>query len=487
MTTNMKRAISLLLLSAMLTAGTSCGSTPSESKDTDSDGSEQTTETTSGETTSPLYDLEQKDYGGRDFRISVNKKYEDEMWVEEENADICNDAVYKRNIKVEDYLNIKIKTVTSENESAQVSDISKNLMAGDDVYDLTAVYTWLAGGPALQGFYYTWKDIPVVDFSKEWWVTDANEAFNINGNQFVAVGDLSITTLLLSYAVFFNQRIAAANQFPDLYQTVLDGKWTIDTLIDLSKDMYQDINGDGKADEGDFYGFAADTVTNLDAWTAAFNIPLTKKDDNGLPTACIDLGKTQTAIEKVYSLYYDNKTYLTGGSGKEIEVFANGNTAFLTTWINNSFSTLRDMKDDYGILPYPKFDEAQENYYSNSMDNYSLLSVPKTVTDTEFVGRVTEALTRENHFSVVPAYYDVALTAKYARDEQSVAMLDIIMNGRQYDFSILHSGELADLPYFFRRLISNKKTTVSSEYAKIESKVNEGLKKLTEEYAALGN
>ena len=486
MTVNIKRAISLLLLAAMLTAGTSCGDTQSGNNDT-SDTQDQTTETTSGETTSPLYDLERKDYGGRDFRISVNKKYEDEMWVEEENGDVCNDAVYNRNLKVEDYLNVKIKTVPSESETVQVSDISKNLMAGDDVYDLTAVYTWLAGGPALQGFYYSWKNVPVVDFSKEWWVTDANEAFNINGNQFVAVGDLSITTLLLSYAVFFNQRIAEANQFPDLYQTVLDGKWTIDTLIDLSKDMYQDINGDGKTDEGDSYGFAADKVTNLDAWTTAFDIPLTKKDDKGSPAACIDLGKTQTAIEKVYSLYYDTKTYLTLGDGKEIEVFANGNTAFLTTWINNSFSTLRAMKDDYGILPYPKFDENQKNYYSNSMDNYSLLSVPKTVQDTEFVGRVTEALTRENHFSVVPAYYDVALTSKYARDEQSVAMLDIIMNGRMYDFSILHSGELANLPYLFRNMIRDKKTNIASEYAKIETSVNEGLKKLTEEYAALGN
>ena len=287
--------------------------------------------------------------------------------------------------------------------------------------------------------------------------------------------------------MFFNQRIAEANQFPNLYETVLDGKWTIDTLIDLSKDMYQDINGDGKADEGDSYGFAADKVTNLDAWTAAFDIPLTKKDDKGSPVACIDLGKTQTALEKVYSLYYDTKTYLTIGDGKEIEVFANGNTAFLTTWINNSFSTLRAMKDDYGILPYPKFDESQEGYYSNSMDNYSLLSVPKTVQDTEFVGRVTEALTRENHFSVVPAYYDVALTSKYARDEQSVAMLDIIMNGRMYDFSILHSGELGNLPYLFRNTIRDKKTNIASEYAKIETKVDEGLKKLTEEYASLGN
>lgn len=161
----MKRATSMLLLAAILTASASCGSTPSGNNDI-TDGQEQSTETTSGETTSPLYDLEKKDYGGKDFRISVCKKYEDEMWVEEENADVCNDAVYNRNLKVEDYLNVKIRAVTSDDSFVQVSDISKNLMAGDDVYDLTAVYTYLAGGPALQGFYYTWKDIPVVDFSK---------------------------------------------------------------------------------------------------------------------------------------------------------------------------------------------------------------------------------------------------------------------------------------------------------------------------------
>ena len=118
------------------------------------------------------------------------------------------------------------------------------------------------------------------------------------------------------------------------------------------------------------------------------------------------------------------------------------------------------------------------------MDNYSLLSVPKTVKpeDTEFVGTVTEALTRENHYSVIPAYYDVALTAKYARDEQSVAMLDIIMNGRQYDFSILHANMMASLPYLFRNFIASQDTNVASKYASIKSSIDEGLKQVAEAY-----
>lgn len=434
---------------------------------------------------SPLYELEQKDYGGRAFRIAVIQKYEDEMWVENENGDICNDAVYKRNTVIDEFFNTQVTVVTSADEFEQVKQISKNIAAGDDVYDLTAVYTYLVGGPALEGCFYSWKDIPVVDFSREWWITDANEAFSIHDNQFVAVGDLSVTTLLLSYAVYFNQRLAADYDFPNLYQIVLDGDWTMDRFLSLSKDLYQDLNSNGKSDEDDMYGCASDLITNLDVWTSAFDIPLTKKDNNGDLIACVDIDRLQTALDKVNTLYYDNQSY-TSMDGSEIGVFAKGNSMFLTTWINNSFNTLRDMKDDYGILPYPKFDENQEQYYSNAMDNYSMLSVPKTVQDVKFIGTITEALTRENHFSVFPAYYDVALTSKYARDAQSVAMLDIIMNGRQYDFSILHSGQLASLPYLFRELVRNHSTNAASKYASISSKIDEGLRTLTEKYRELG-
>ena len=480
-----KRITASLILTAMLAAMTaSCGSGSDTQTVTDS-GDTSAELTSSSVTTSPLYELEKKDFGGREFRISVTKKYETEMWVEGENGDVCNDAVYNRNIKVSDYFNVKIVNVVSDGESNQVSEISKNIAAGDDVYDLTAVYTWLVGGPMLEGCFYNWKNVPVVDFSREWWVTDANEAFSIGDNQFVAVGDLSVTTLLLSYAVYFNQKIAEDYQFPNLYETVLDGKWTIDELLSLSKDMYQDLNNDGKLDENDLYGFAADNVTNLDAWTSAFDIPLIVKNDNGDPISDIDIDRLQTALEKINALYYDNNSFIKS-PGDEIKLFANGNSAFLTTWINNSFTTLRDMKDDYGILPYPKLDEEQDNYYSNSMDNYSMLSVPKTVKDVEFVGTITEALTRENHFSVIPAYYDVALTSKYARDEQSVATLDIIMDGRKYDFSILHSSQLARLPYLFREMVKDHADSAASRYASISSAVDEGLKTLAEKYRELG-
>ncbi len=490
-----QRAISVLLC-AVLAVGTlaSCGSGTADDTPAVSGTAAETVsgnvQTAEDVPVSPLYELEKQDFGGRAFRISMGERYVDEMWVESENGDVCNDAVWARNAAVEEYFNVKIIPVVTPGSynDDQVKAITKTMMAGDDVFDLTAVFTYLAGKPALDGLYYSWNDIPNVDFSREWWVQSANEAFSIGGDRYVAVGDLSITTLLLSYAVFFNRRVAEEYDFPDLYQAVLDGVWTIDMLTALAKDLYKDINSDAKLDEGDFYGFACDAITNLDAYTTAFDIPLTEKDENGNPVLCLDIGRMQTALEKVYSLYYDYNAFVVAGSATDAEsrLFANGNAAFLTTWMNHCYTTFRDMEDDYGILPYPKLDEAQTAYYSNSMDNYSLLSVPKTVTDPAFVGLITEALTRENHHSVLPAYYDVALTEKFARDEQSVAMLDIIMDTRQYDFSILYSSQTSRLAHLFRDMIAAKDTNAASKMAKIEKAVTAGLEELAEGYAALG-
>ena len=480
-----------ILAAMLLSFAVGCG----QKEDTDTSDTAQNAGNDSAVTTAlaeeqpktPLYEMEPKDFGGRDFRISVNEKYESEMWVPEYNNDVCNDAVYARNLLIEDYFNVKIKVVTTPSTSneGQVQEIQRNLMANDDVYDLTAAYTYLAGVPVLEGLYYDWHDVPVVDFSREWWVQSANEAFSIAGKQYVAVGDLSITTLLLSYGVFFNQQLAQNQDLPDLYQMVLDGKWTIDQLITLSKDVYQDLNNDGKADADDMFGFAADKVTNLDAYSAAFDTPLIGLDDSGLPTIVLDMDRFTRGLDKVLSLYYDSPAYVNGKTGSEIDVFAAGRVLFLTTWMNNAFTTFREMKDDYGILPYPKLDENQENYYSNAMDNYSLLGVPKTVQDLNFVGTIVEGMTRENHTSVVPAYYNVALTDKYARDEQSVAMLDIIMNGRQYDFSILHGQKMADFPYMFRNLVAAKNNNAASKFEKIRPKVEASLKELIETYQGL--
>ena len=101
---------------------------------------------------------------------------------------------------------------------------------------------------------------------------------------------------------------------------------------------------------------------------------------------------------------------------------------------------LRNFEDDYGLLPIPKFDENQKEYLSMSGGEHSVLAIPKTCKDTEFVGACIEALSAEAYKQVLPTFYEIALKTRYLRDNESKAVLDLILDGRVIDFGFIYGG-----------------------------------------------
>ena len=94
---------------------------------------------------------------------------------------------------------------------------------------------------------------------------------------------------------------------------------------------------------------------------------------------------------------------------------------FIHNWLYASeTSYLRDMKSDYGIIPYPKYDENQDGYYTFQHDQIGLFTIPVTSTKKDMAGAVLEAMSSESSKTVVPSYYEVALKSKYSRDSESV-------------------------------------------------------------------
>jgi hypothetical protein len=435
-------------------------------------------------------DLPEMDYEGAEFRISVTDKFAYEMNVDAENGDIINDVVYTRNRLIEDRFNITIKNIVvdmmaSDNHSAHPNFIMNSVMAGDDNFELAGLYIYTSERPILSGCYLNWNDIKYVDFDKPWWIKGAENAFTIGGKMYIAGGDLSVTTLVMSYVYLFNKKLAENYGIDNLYGVVSDGKWTLDYLATVSKDIYEDINGNNTADQEDRYGAVLGTVTDLDAYLPAFDQPIIAFT-SGTPVCVINTEKSIQAVEKMYDLYYNNPgAYVEKTYDNRYKEFSADLALFTPSRLNYIYEVLRDMESDFGIIPFPKWDDAQERYYTNTLDNWSALGIPVTVKDPDFVGLIVEALTAESYKTVIPAYYDVALKVKFTRDEDSVKMLDIITEGRTYDFSILHSTDLKRLPYLFRDLISGKNSDFVSKYASIETAVNDGLQRLIDAYAAI--
>ena len=486
----LKQLTALLLASLLLASCSSVGNdgtVTDAASDAGTDAAVDTAELSELEKRALMEDnLPDKDFGGAPFRISAKRGMMYEIDEEEETGDIIEDALYARNRRIEERFNIEIVPVITEasDGNTHVNEVRKSIMASDDAFDLSATYVFTSGPLVTDGCFLNWLNMPYNDLSQPWWIGGVNEKFRVGDAIYAAVGDMCVSTLKLTYGVFYNRTRGADYDLNEtIYDTIRDGKWTIDYFIEITRDVYTDVNGDGTRDAGDFYGFTAEKATNLDIYTFAFDIPIIEADDSGIPQLVLNTPKTIEAIEKVNKLYWDGVgSYIPEDYGEPVAMFRNGNALFTTTYLTQAFSSFRDMTDEYSILPYPKWDEAQEKYMTGAMDNYSVLGIPVTVSDIEMVSLITESLNIESYKTLFPTYYEQALQDKYARDAESIEMIDILMQGRNFDFCTLFASSIPGMPWLFRTLVASKSTSFASQYSTNEKGALKAIEKIIKAY-----
>ena len=506
----MKRTLSLILAMLMLlsaftacsdnsadasgeTAAVSGTDTTAGNTDAAASGDEEPAETTRKDVDDGLGDY---NFGGASYRAAQPESSSYEFYAEELNGESTNDAVYNRNLRIEERFNAKIETVNFASTTDVISEVQNLVASGTDAFEVATHVAYKAYTPISNGSYRNWYDVPTVDFTRPWWNNLANTQNTINGRLYTATGDINITSLLNTYAMFFNMDVAAnfGITAESLYTHVYEGTWTIDRMIELLSSIYVDENGDGVRDNGDTYGYAAWPGISSDAWLAAFDQPISTKDDEGFPQAAIMTDKTVTALEKIYNFYYNTDgalgtTTALVSAEYEVTMFVNDQVVMVPSIFNDAFTEYRYMDSTYGIIPYPKWDEAQEQYLNNARDQYTVIGIPLSKTDDslEFIGVITEALAAESWKTVFPEYYNVALKGKYSSDRDTANMVDLVLAGRNFDFAFLFGEQqFQRLPYFFRDLLAAGDTNFSSKYAKIEKALNKTLAKIKEFYGYEG-
>ena len=476
---NHNTRITAALLVALTLAGlASCGG---DSADTPSANTENiTTAAVTEAETAPMDSLEARklvtddvpelDFGGKDFRIFYQKRYTTDAISPDgkESGDVLNDAVYRRNIAMEDRFNVRIVGIEGE-EGPMVDTMMKAVAAGEDAYELFLGHTMSSGKAALSGYFHNWYDIPHINFDKPWFPQSTIEQLRINDRMYMAMSDMCLSFASNTYCVYFNKGMLANYDITNIYDLVREGKWTIDAMADISKELYQDLNGSGTADAGDQFGFASPFSSHCATWPIACAVQTMQFNDDGTVTSVMASERAATMTEKLRDLYNNNvgsylHTSKDAGEGEMETEFMNGNIGFITNGLILAEEELRDVTFDYGIIPYPKLDEAQDGYYTVPGGSVSCFASPVTAADTELVGALSAAMSRESWVSVLPVYYDVVLKVKGARDEASVEMLDIILDGRavsteyMYDSFSGYHFQMKDLFKGTKELASFTKT-----------------------------
>lgn len=385
--------------------------------------------------------LEEKDYEGELFRMIYQTRYAQFQFAEELNGDVLNDAVYNRNSEVESRFNVKIQhNEGAENELAAY--IVNTVLAGSDEYDLYLGHALYTGSYIGKGVFANWYDT-AIDFTKPWFPQYAVENLTFNNRMFLTVSDICLSVASNTYCMFFNKMTAESYNLPDIYALVREGEWTLDRLNTLAAGLYTDINGDSAANDDDFYGLVSEKTNSLPPYLFSCDIQTVKITDDGEVEMAYGSEKSVNMMDKLRVLLFEND----GSYPKSVDydtmerMFSCGQAIFIGDTLGISATSFRETCDfDYGIIPYPKYDEEQKNYYTVPGGSFSVIALPMTAANYDLIHTCVTALSAESWRDVLSAYYDVVLKYKGARDEESIQMLDIILNGRNISFEFVYDA-----------------------------------------------
>jgi len=477
------RKFSILILSlvAVSLMALSCEKTTETPKQTN----EQTVETTDNNKAildEAYYtgDLSNETFDGYNYRILVRKGSLGTQYFDAPQDDVVNDAIYRRNKAVEERFNIEISAVESNNGDYE-TDALNSILAGDDAYDVVFTHSRAAFVYAVQGACYNALDIESLHLEKPWWSQNIVESCSLNNKLYVLDGDISITGLSNAMALFFNKRIFDELGFEYPYDMVRDGEWTFDEFAYIARKGGKDLNGDGVIKpEDDRYGFWSSV------WSAPINIlyagreKVYDKDANGELQLTLYSNKTVKIFDDFFGLAGNSASFINDGNYKGASPFAEGRVMFEANGLGSSKS-YRNMEDDFGILPYPKYDEEDE--YGTTINGWApLMIIPITVSDAERTGAITEALAAYGSMYVLPSFYDVSLKTKYARDDDSEEMMDIIHDSIIFDIGYLSGGQYASHGCALYRTEGH---SFASWYTAREEKAHQDLEQFKKDYAGI--
>lgn len=438
------------------------------------------------------------DFEGRTFRVQTSVDAYDatnaNALIEgsgELNGDVVNDAVYNRNLVVSELLNIDYAfTQSSFTYDNAEANIRKLVMSASDDYDLIINDDRALAALTDENTFININNPANFDYDRSYWYTECMEDLQIiPGMMYIMAGDYFMDVIASCHCMFYNKQLCT-DYYGDpnyLYGVVLDGSWTYETAAEVSTNAYADLNGDGKPNADDRYGFAV-----ADVWGCV--IPLIGSSGinfvdrtTGYPEFCFNNETSVDYLTALNKLYWGDGVYhgITDDSNKANamrKMFGSGQTLLLEY---NRLGDLEKMRDieafEIGVIPYPKFNET-DGYTTSIHDTTEMGAIPITNTDMDFTTTVIEVLGRETSSSLMPVYYETALKVKYITDETSATMIDLVHDSFGSSFPIVYDNSFNGIMlHSFTNPLGSKSTDFVSAYAKLEKAANKQLEKMIEQ------
>lgn len=451
-----KITAAILLLSLTATLMASCGNDNADSKKpTNESGKVSQT----GDNADSTYDYidkyvaelaaESGSYNGK--TVTIISRDTDLPTEEAITGNLTSDALYRRNMEIEDKFDVKIESVLATGEgytdgapSLEVADkVKTDTLARTGDYDIIICNIMIGGTNMLiDGTIRPVDDLPALNFSKSWWLNNIEDQLSIGGRLYYLTGKVVTGHYSDPAAIIYSKDMAAKYNLGDIYSYVKDGTWTIDKMTEIAANI---------PTGNDTYRYYAEGGLDM---LMGGGITLSGRDNDGNPTLPNQLdNNTVSYIEKISSFFNDktqniaNANVIIKGADstyKDYDAWDDGKFLF---WFDNMgrAADILERETEFGILPIPKKDESQEEYISYcKADRTQAIFVSKVAKDTEMSAYLIEAMAALSEKHLEPAYYEKLLKGRSAEGIEERQMLDLIYTTKKYDLADIYKwGEIA--------------------------------------------
>ncbi len=423
-------------------------------------------------------------YEGKTFVIDSPQPWGKDRFVREDyNDDPLNDSIKRMNDAVLDTIGVTLDATMNTYTPYQAKTFVDSVLANDGKFDVMAVHTEsncaaLVIADAVLNFDY----LEYCDLSKPWWNAGFTESSSILDVNYFGVSSSCYAIYLNTVVLLFNKDLAAEHNLPDFYQLVRDGKWTVDELINATKNFTQDLDGDGLFNENDQIAMVSDDGPHINSWLGAFRQSTVTKGENDEPTIVVNTARMSNIIDKLHTLYntgrrttiYPISWRESSDNSKDIynNAFAEGRVLFDIAYIDEA-TKMRDYDINFGILPMPKLNLEQEEYGSYVEAWHLCYAVPKNCEDTEYVSTVLETMAYYSYQYTYPTIIEQTIYGTGTRDIESSEMLDIVFKNMEWEFGYIYNGNETGYAYILKELINKGSTDMASFIASRKNQVED--------------
>ena len=490
----MKRKIAMFLVCLMLVSTMLCtfSGCRNDAGEGDSDASNNLVSNNTDEQKEP-YNYDPEDLGGFVLDVLAVKSGFWNMHTDfaptEFTGDTINKAVYERNGKIKSLYNADIVAHEAAKDVYEAaSKLQLDTMSGDPKYDAAYIQGDDAAWLATEGGVHNLYSIPELQLDEDWWSSIINKECTIGTGKYKSLfftqSNLSLTAFDLTWCVYFNKMMHSNNKVEDLYALVKEGKWTLEKMETIAKQV-SSLNGDYSFD---YYedGNAVYGVTSY--WNGAKALlyggdpQFIITNTDGDPQSNINTAKSVNLAQALGVFFGESGVFTygqedpKGGSVGTSEaykaIFSKERAMFCIAEVKSSVNDFKTFKGSFGILPIPKYNEDQTSY--RSWVNYlaPVLVIPSTVLgDTlHATALLLDVLSFYSERDVLPVYYDAVLKGRGTHDPDSVEMLDWINSTRVYDAGVVYGWTEEFISELCTVALSGN-TTPGSLIAKYETKV----------------